>query len=52
MVFLDCNVALTTFLKVGSTIKEKLVPKAVSWYTGEAVEDDPYYCGDDDDEEG
>mmetsp|Transcript_22657 Transcript_22657/g.49637 ORF Transcript_22657/g.49637 Transcript_22657/m.49637 type:complete len:307 (-) Transcript_22657:643-1563(-) len=39
--------------EVGATIREKLVAKAVSWYTGEAIEDEPYYFGgDDEDEEG
>lgn len=36
--------------EVGATIKEKLIAKAVSWYTGEAIEDEPYYFGDDGDE--
>ena len=38
--------------EVGATIKEKLIAKAVSWYTGEAAEDEPYFgYGDDDDED-
>lgn len=36
--------------EVGATIKEKLIAKAVSWFTGEAIEDEPYYFGGDDDE--
>lgn len=36
--------------EVGATIKEKLIGKAVSWYTGAAIEDEPYYFGDDDDD--
>lgn len=37
--------------EVGATIKEKLIAKAVSWYTGEAVEDEPYYFGGDDEDD-
>ena len=38
-------------LQVGATIKEKLIAKAVSWYTGEAIEDEPYgFYGEDEDE--
>ncbi len=43
---------------MGATIREKLVPNAVRWYTGEAVEDEPFEIGgdydgeDDEDEEG
>jgi nucleosome assembly protein 1-like 1 len=42
-------------LQVGATIREKLVPNAVRWYTGEAAEDEPIEFGDydgDEDEEG
>jgi nucleosome assembly protein 1-like 1 len=41
--------------QVGATIREKLIPEAVSWYTGEAAEDDGLFLGegdDDDDEDG
>lgn len=37
--------------EIGATIKEKLIAKAVSWYTGEAAEDEPYYFGDEDEED-
>ena len=42
---------LSCCLQVGATIKEKLIAEAVSWYTGEAIEDEPYFFGGDDDEE-
>eukprot|EP00983_Pelagomonas_calceolata_P049764 1141657-Pelagomonas_calceolata.AAC.1 len=28
--------------QVGATIKEKLIPHAVHWYTGEAIDEDPF----------
>lgn len=40
--------------QVGATIREKLIPHAVDWYTGEAIEDEPFDFagyGDEDDEE-
>lgn len=39
--------------EVGATIREKLVPAAVSWYTGEAIEDEGgfYMPGGEDDED-
>ncbi|GIL51856.1 hypothetical protein Vafri_7768 [Volvox africanus] len=37
--------------EVGATIREKLIPEAVSWYTGEAVEEDGLYLPEDEDEE-
>lgn len=42
--------------EVGATIREKLVPNAIRWYTGEAVEDEPMeyggdYEGEDDEDE-
>ncbi|MEW5320420.1 MAG: hypothetical protein WDW38_011495 [Sanguina aurantia] len=39
--------------EVGATIREKLVSAAVSWYTGEAVDDQDYgdYFGEDEDED-
>ncbi|KAJ4771574.1 Nucleosome assembly protein 1 [Rhynchospora pubera] len=39
---------------IGSTIRDKIIPHAVSWYTGEAVQDDEYEAlvdEDDDDDE-
>ncbi|KAJ1689404.1 hypothetical protein LUZ63_013559 [Rhynchospora breviuscula] len=39
---------------IGSTIRDKIIPHAVSWYTGEAVQDDEYEAlvdEDDDDED-
>ncbi|CAN4076800.1 unnamed protein product [Withania somnifera] len=36
---------------VGSTIRDKIIPHAVSWFTGEAAEDDYAYLEDDEDEE-
>ncbi|XP_019454972.1 PREDICTED: nucleosome assembly protein 1;2-like isoform X4 [Lupinus angustifolius] len=43
---------------IGSTIKDKIIPHAVSWFTGEAVEEDEFgdlefadVDGDDDDED-
>ena len=37
--------------QVGATIREKLIPNAVRWYTGEAIEDEPYEMGGFDDED-
>lgn len=38
--------------EVGATIREKLIPNAVRWYTGEAIEDElDYGFGEDDDED-
>ncbi|KAL3330253.1 hypothetical protein AABB24_034213 [Solanum stoloniferum] len=37
--------------EIGSTIREKIIPHAVSWFTGEAVPIDDEEEGDDDDEE-
>lgn len=38
--------------ELGSVIKDKLVPNAVQWFTGEAEDDiDDYMWGDDDDGE-
>jgi hypothetical protein len=39
-------------LQVGATIREKLVPDALRWFTGEAVEDEPLEFGGDDGEFG
>ncbi|KAI3758264.1 hypothetical protein L6452_05820 [Arctium lappa] len=37
---------------IGSTIKDKIIPHAVSWFTGEAVQEDEFDgIGDDDDED-
>ncbi|XP_042506720.1 nucleosome assembly protein 1;4-like [Macadamia integrifolia] len=37
---------------IGSTIRDKIIPHAVSWFTGEAVQGDEFEdIGDDDDEE-
>ncbi|XP_009771242.1 nucleosome assembly protein 1;1 [Nicotiana sylvestris] len=36
---------------VGSTIRDKIIPHAVSWFTGEAAEDDFADLEDDDDED-
>lgn len=47
--------------EVGATIREKLIPNAVSWYIGEAVDEEAYFWtdgdgdpagSDDDDDEG
>ncbi|KXZ45416.1 hypothetical protein GPECTOR_55g322 [Gonium pectorale] len=39
--------------EVGATIREKLIPEAVSWFTGEAAEEEDglFLPGDDDDED-
>ncbi|XP_059274888.1 nucleosome assembly protein 1;2-like [Lycium ferocissimum] len=37
--------------EIGSTIREKIIPHAVSWFTGEAVPTDDEEEGDDDEEE-
>ncbi len=37
--------------QVGATIREKLIPEAVSWYTGEAMDEDGLYLPGDDDED-
>ncbi|PNW79469.1 hypothetical protein CHLRE_09g416350v5 [Chlamydomonas reinhardtii] len=37
--------------EVGATIREKLIPEAVSWYTGEAMDEDGLYMPGDDDED-
>ncbi|GKE36434.1 nucleosome assembly protein 1;4-like protein, partial [Tanacetum coccineum] len=36
---------------IGSTIRDKIIPHAVSWFTGEADENDEYDIEDDDDED-
>nr|XP_043628230.1 nucleosome assembly protein 1;2-like [Erigeron canadensis] len=36
---------------IGSTIRDKIIPHAVSWFTGEAVENDEYDLEDEDDTE-
>ena len=36
---------------MGATIREKLIPEAVSWYTGEAVDEDGLFMPGDDDED-
>ena len=36
---------------IGCVIKERIVPNAILWYTGEAVEDDDYEDEDDDENE-
>ncbi|GJX95398.1 nucleosome assembly protein 1;4-like protein [Tanacetum coccineum] len=36
---------------IGSTIQDKIIPHAVSWFTGEADENDEYDIEDDDDED-
>ncbi|XP_065849661.1 nucleosome assembly protein 1;2 isoform X2 [Euphorbia lathyris] len=36
---------------VGSTIRDKIIPHAVSWYTGEAVQGDDLGLDDDDDDD-
>ncbi|RDX83753.1 Nucleosome assembly protein 1;2, partial [Mucuna pruriens] len=37
---------------IGSTIRDKIIPHAVSWFTGEAIQVDEFgELGDDDDEE-
>ncbi|KAJ8568717.1 hypothetical protein K7X08_030939 [Anisodus acutangulus] len=36
---------------IGSTIRDKIIPHAVSWFTGEAAEDDYVDLEDDEDEE-
>ncbi|KAG0502423.1 hypothetical protein HPP92_002495 [Vanilla planifolia] len=37
---------------IGSTIRDKIIPHAVSWYTGEAVQDDEIEDVGEDDEDG
>lgn len=34
-----------------SSIRDKIIPHAVSWYTGEAIQGDDLDLGDDDDED-
>ncbi|XP_023731075.1 nucleosome assembly protein 1;4 [Lactuca sativa] len=36
---------------IGSTIRDKIIPHAVSWYTGEAAQDDEFEGIDDEDDE-
>ncbi|XP_010438804.1 PREDICTED: nucleosome assembly protein 1;1 isoform X1 [Camelina sativa] len=36
---------------IGSTIREKIIPRAVSWFTGEAVEADDYELDDDEEDD-
>nr|GEX42132.1 nucleosome assembly protein 1;4-like [Tanacetum cinerariifolium] len=36
---------------IGSTIRDKIIPHAVSWFTGEAAENDEYDIEDDDEED-
>ncbi|GAX85232.1 hypothetical protein CEUSTIGMA_g12652.t1 [Chlamydomonas eustigma] len=47
----ELQALIETDYEIGATIKEKLIAKAVSWYTGEAIEDEPYYFGGDDEDE-
>ncbi|XP_071715862.1 nucleosome assembly protein 1;4-like [Rutidosis leptorrhynchoides] len=35
---------------IGSTIRDKIIPHAVSWFTGEAVQDDEFGIHEDDDD--
>jgi nucleosome assembly protein 1-like 1 len=45
--------------QIGEDIKEKLIPRAVDWYTGKALKyedmmdeyDDPFLVGEDEDDE-
>ncbi|XP_019151652.1 PREDICTED: nucleosome assembly protein 1;2-like isoform X2 [Ipomoea nil] len=37
--------------EIGSTIREKIIPHAVSWFTGEACEDDEYELDDEEEDE-
>ncbi|GAB4842592.1 Nucleosome assembly protein 1.1 [Ancistrocladus abbreviatus] len=38
---------------IGSTIRDKIIPHAVSWFTGEAVQEDEFEAiGEDDEDEG
>ncbi|GFR42866.1 hypothetical protein Agub_g3857, partial [Astrephomene gubernaculifera] len=37
--------------EVGATIREKLIPEAVSWYTGEAMDEDELFLPGEDDSE-
>ncbi|KAJ4708666.1 Nucleosome assembly protein [Melia azedarach] len=36
---------------IGSTIRDKIIPHAVSWFTGEAIQEDELEIDDDDDDE-
>ncbi|XP_019088938.1 PREDICTED: nucleosome assembly protein 1;1-like isoform X2 [Camelina sativa] len=36
---------------IGSTIREKIIPRAVSWFTGEAVEADDFELDDDEEDD-
>jgi nucleosome assembly protein 1-like 1 len=42
---------LTTDFEIGHYMRERVVPKAVLYYTGEAIDDEEYEDEDDDDEE-
>ncbi|KAJ6840511.1 nucleosome assembly protein 1,4-like [Iris pallida] len=35
---------------IGSTIRDKIIPHAVSWFTGEAAQDDDFEIGEDDED--
>jgi len=42
--------------QIGEDIKEKLIPRAIDWYTGKAlkyeeIEDDHFFVGDEEDDE-
>lgn len=37
--------------EIGSTIRDKIIPHAVSWFTGEAAQDDDFDVMDDDDDD-
>lgn len=37
--------------EIGSAIRDKIIPHAVSWFTGEAAQEDGFVVGDDEDEE-
>ncbi|KAF8099509.1 hypothetical protein N665_0243s0071 [Sinapis alba] len=37
--------------EIGSSIRDKIIPRAVSWFTGEAVEGEEFDIDDDDDDE-
>lgn len=53
----ELQIMVESDYEVGAIIREKLVPNAIRWFTGEAVEDEPiefadYDGEDDEDEEG
>lgn len=49
--FLKSSANIFIFIVDSSTIRDKIIPHAVSWYTGEAIQGDEFGDLEDDDDE-